>query len=185
MDEIIKILEKYEINIIGRVWIKPIALPFVGRSVYTSSIQKIASWFQSFLLDKNTNGMIIADSRDKGRNSIVPHSIFTQKYKRSGDVYHHILEVPLFVHSDNHAVIQLTDLVVSAIVFPISTSVYCSKYLNNSTHHNPHFLSIRERFGERLEILQYRFQESGRTCGGITVSDPLGCKNGSKIFRHK
>ncbi|KWT82976.1 DUF3800 domain-containing protein [Candidatus Magnetominusculus xianensis] len=184
IDEIIRLLEKYNAKIIGRVWIKPFGFnAFTGKSVYTSSIQHIAAWFQSFLLDKNTNGVIIADSRDKGGNTIVSHSVFTQKYRYRGDAYDRILEVPVFGHSDNHAGLQLADLLVSAIIFPISTTVYCSGYLINTTHHHPQYLSIRQRFGVRLEILQYRFQGSDRTLGGITVSDPLGHKNGSKIFR--
>jgi hypothetical protein len=183
--EILSILERYNIAIIGRVWIKPIALPFNGRSIYTSSVQKLAIYFQSFLVDRNNHGIVVADSRDPAGNANVSHSIFTQKYKPGRDPFDRILEMPLYGHSDNHAMIQLADLLVSAIIFPISTRVFCSGYVINTTHHHEEFLSIRSRFGARLENLQYRFIDpsTGRNSGGIIVSDPLGHQNGSKLFR--
>ena len=185
IDEILKILEKYKTAIIGRVWVKPISTPFNGRAVYTYSIQNMASCFQSFLISKDEHGIIVADSRNKEKNAIVSHSIFTQKYKPSGDTYDRILEMPFYGHSDNHAGLQLADLLASAIVFPISTSVFCSNHVKNTMHYDPHFLNIRTIFGNRLEDLQYRFKKdtSENIHGGLTVSDPISYRSGSKIFK--
>jgi len=159
IDGILEILERYSTAIIGRVWIKPIALPFNGIAVYTSSVQGIATCFQSFLVDRGNRGIIVADSRDPLGNINVSHSIFTQKYKPGRDPFDRILEMPLYGHSDNHAMIQLADLLVSAIIFPISTGVFCSGYLTNTMHHHAEFLTIRAKFGARLENLQYRFTD--------------------------
>jgi len=184
INDSLNLLEKYHTSIIGRVSIKPIAVEFNGRAVYTSSIQHIASGFQHLLTTRNDVGMLIADSRDKGGNAIVSHSIFTQKYKMTGDIYDRILEMPVYGHSDNHAGIQITDLIVSAIIFPISTTVYCSGHINNSMHHHPQFLNIRRLFGKRLSQLQYRYQDPiGHWYGGIKVSDPLGRRNAAILFK--
>jgi hypothetical protein len=185
IDDILRILEKYNTAIIGRVWIKPLAGSFKGKAIYTSSVQGIATCFQLFLVDRGNHGIIVADSRDPLGNINVSHSIFTQKYKPGRDPFDRILEMPLYGHSDNHAMIQLADLLVSAIIFPISTRVFCSGYLTNTMHHHAEFLYIRTLFGARLENLQYRFTDSstGRNSGGIIVSDPLGRQNGSKLFK--
>jgi hypothetical protein len=183
IDDCVKLLENYNVAILGRVSIKPIAIKFDGKAVYTSSIQHICSGFQDFLINKNDSGILIADSRDKGGNALVSHSIFTQKYKASGDAYDRILEMPVYGHSDNHAGIQITDLVSSSIVFPIATTVYCSDHIKNSTHYHSQFLNIRNLFGKRLSKLQYRYCNAiGHWHGGIKVSDPLGYQNATRLF---
>lgn len=188
IDKILKLLEANNASIIGRVWIKSVGKQFDGKAVYTFSIQDIAHCFQHYLSNKQSEGIIIADSRQKALNSNVSHSIFTQKYKTSGDVYNRIIEMPVYGHSDNHTGLQLADFIASALIFPIATSVYCSGYIKNHTHHNASYLILREEFGERLSNLQYRYSVldgHNRTVkkGGLVVSDSLGGKSGSCLFK--
>lgn len=183
MDHLLTLLERYDAKYIGRVWIKNTGAAFNGRAVYTCSIQHIANGFQALLSNNNRRGFIVADSRDKARNATVSHSIFTQKFKANGDPYNSILEMPVFGHSDNHAGLQLTDLIVSSILYPIATTVYCSGYVTDKTHHHPNYLLIKDRFGKRLKNLQYRYKNvNDKWCGGLKVSDPLGHRNASYMF---
>jgi hypothetical protein len=62
-------------------------------------------------------GFVIADSRMKRVNTQVSHSIFTQKFRTTGDTYDGIVEVPAFSHSDNHAGLELADAICSALLF--------------------------------------------------------------------
>ena len=49
LDAFLGLAEKYDIKIIGRLWVKGIGQPFPGRSVYTSSVQHICRYFNHFL----------------------------------------------------------------------------------------------------------------------------------------
>ncbi len=120
IDHLLSLIEQYHGCIFGRVWVKGIGVPFAGRSVYASSMQYCCTTFQIFLDDFDDEGIIIADSRNKPANTNVSHSIFTQKFKANGDNFSRIVEMPVFGHSDNHAGIQIADLVCSAIIFPMA-----------------------------------------------------------------
>jgi hypothetical protein len=92
------------------------------------------------------------------------------------------MEVPLFAHSDNHAGIQIADLVVSTLVFPIACSAYGAP--EGNVHTSSRYRGLRAEHGERLRALQYRYlDKTGRTRGGIVVSDPVGKRSGSCLFR--
>lgn len=183
IDSALKILERHDVKVVGRVWIKDPGAPIDGRAIYTSSVQSISHSFQHFLQHhpQSPGGIVIADSRTKQLNSIVAHSIFTQKFKATGDSLDKIHEMPLFGHSDNHAGIQLGDILCSALIFPIACSVYCTGYVTNRTHiHNAH-LKLRDKFGARLEQLQYRYFDT-KWRGGLIVSDPIARRNGTLLF---
>ncbi len=183
MERIIDLVERHHARLIGRIWVKGIGHPFNGTATYTYSVQSICQYFQKFLAWQNSTGIMIADSRDKVRNARVSHSIFTQKFRAAGDGYDRILEMPVFGHSDNHAGIQVADLICSAMLFPMATFAYCYGHVQ-STHVNIRFSQIRDRLGSRLEHLQYRYQEqSGKWTGGITVSDAISQTHGSALFR--
>jgi hypothetical protein len=183
LDQFLSILEHHDLKIVGRVWVKEIGPPIDGRAIYTSSIQAICTSFQAFLAQRNDLGLIIADSRTKPQNATVAHSIFTQKFKGTGDDHARVIEMPTFGHSENHVGIQIADLLASAILFPMATYSYCTGYVTNM-HVQPGFREIRDRFGLRVMRLQYRFHDAnaGRWRGGITVADGLAHRSGSLLF---
>jgi len=181
LDKVLGLLERHETKIIGRVWIKGIGAPFNGRAIYTSSVQSICEHFNHFLGQSQAKGMIVADGRSKVKNTQVAHSIFTKKFQASGDEFPHIMEIPAFSNGENHAGLQIADLLCSAFLFPMSTFSYCSAVIH-SVHVNPNFSLLRIHFGSRLENLQYRYQ-NGKWVGGITVSDPLTHRSGSSLFK--
>jgi len=182
MDRFLDLLTQHNARILGKVQIKGIGQPFVGRSVYTSAVQGLTKDFQRFLTENNENGLLVLDSRHKQSNANVSHSVFTQKFRAAGDAYDRLLEMPLFGHSDNHAGIQCADLISSAFLFPIATYAYCFGHVQ-SVHVDIQYSAIRDRYGAALKKLQYRYQDdTGRWRGGITVNDQIGQKSGAFIF---
>lgn len=182
VDKVLQLLETHEVRLLARIWVKPLGKPFVGRSVYTSSIQALYTYFDNFLQAQSDFGFCIADSRDHLKNVNVAHSIFTQKFRLTTSTYNRILELPTFSHSENHAGLQLCDIVCSALLYPIACQAFCSGLIDN-VHVQPAAASLRLRYGGRLKDLQYRYQEpSGRWLGGIVVADALRMQSSAHMF---
>lgn len=182
LSNFIRLLERYNVKIFGRVWIKGIGLPVKGRAIYDFSIQDICRNFQSLMTYENNHGFIVADSRTPFQNAAVAHSIFTQKFKNSGDSYARILEMPTFGHSENHVGLQLTDILCSALICPIAIQTYCTGHIT-SLHVHPRYVDIKERFAGRLKDLQYKYVEGGKTRGGITVNDQIAHRTSALMFQ--
>ncbi len=125
---------------------------------------------------------MILDNRRRHQNMSVSHSIFTRKFKTGGDEYERIVEAPTFGHSDNHAGIQLADILCSALLFPMASAAYCDGQIQN-VHVSPRYHQLVEHFGQRIRELQHRYQRpDGKWVGGITVSDRLTKRPGALLF---
>jgi hypothetical protein len=128
---------------------------------------------------------MIADSRVKNLNSQVAHSIFTQKFKGGRDNYDRLVELPVFGHSENHAGIQLVDIISSGIITPMAVHSFCSGCIS-SLHVRPRYAAIKSQFSHRIAALQHSFVEaSGRPQMGITVSDGLKHRPTSLLFHDR
>jgi Protein of unknown function (DUF3800) len=183
LERLLTLLQTYNAVLFGRIYVKPIAGRFDGTPVYTSAVQSLCHAFQHYLISNNTPGIIIADSRYPGLNAQVSHSVFTEKFRVQGDKYPNLLEMPLFGHSENHAGIQICDLINSAIVFPLACHVYCTGFVNN-VHVHPNYQILKTWFGQRLRLLQFRFQDpvDNRWKGGLTVADPHAHRSSADLF---
>jgi hypothetical protein len=182
LDQLMAMLTHHDVRLLARVWIKGLAQPFNGRSVYTSSIQGLYTYFESYLTEQGDLGVCIADSRDHLKNANVAHSIFTQKFRASSAVYSRIAELPTFGHSENHAGIQICDIVCSALLYPIAAEAYCTGHVAN-VHVQPRAADLRHRFGPALQAMQYRYQDpTGKWSGGIVVSDALSKRNAAAML---
>jgi Protein of unknown function (DUF3800) len=182
LDGVLKILSDRHAAMFARIWIKGVGGPFDGKPVYTSSLQAIYTYFQNFLASRNDHGFVILDSRTKGLNVPVAHSIFTQKFRAMGDNYERIYEMPTFSHSDNHAGLQLCDALGSALLFPICSFVYCSGHVNN-VHVQPRYTRLKTRYAPALQALQYRYQDAtGAYKGGIVVADAIARRSSRLLF---
>jgi hypothetical protein len=125
---------------------------------------------------------VIADSRLKQLKSAVAHSIFTQKFKSSGDLYDRLIELPTFAHSDNHAGLQIADAICSAIITPIAIHAYCTGHVT-SIHTRPGYSDFKATYAARIRPMQHRYKiQNGRWLGGLVVSDDLGHKGGGRLF---
>ena len=184
LDRILGLLQHHDVKLVARIWVKGIGLPFEATPVYTSSIQRICSYFEHYLTQTNGTGICIADSRNKSKNVSVSHSIFTQKFSPAAQRYQRFAELPTFGHSENHAGLQICDIVCSALLYPIACHAYCTGRVNN-VHVQPHAALLKQRYGQELKALQYRYQnpETNRFEGGVVVADAIGGRTGSLMFR--
>lgn len=184
LDKTIGLLEKHQVKLVAKIYIKEPTGTFDGKSVYAAAVQSICAAFQKHLEENDSSGLVIADSRTPGLNSIVSHSIFTQKYRATGDPYNRILETPVFGHSENHVAIQVADFLCSTLLFSMASHVYCTGHIT-SVHVHANDQKIVERYAERLKPLAYRFLEGGRYRGGITVNDAIEKRSASLLFQVK
>jgi hypothetical protein len=177
LDQLFEITETNNIQIAGRIFIKPLGGRFDGRAVYTSSVQIIARTFQAYLSERRSFGQMICDSRDKCSNTQVAHSLLTQMHRAGTNPLDRFLDVPTYGHSNNHAGLQLADLLVSAVLAPLAMQIYCAASLAGSTLLSPEYLKLRDRYGARLRKLQYRYRDAGNNgnwTGGLSLSNPGG-----------
>lgn len=173
IDGVLKICKTHNIKLVARVWVKQYGVALEDRSIYTITAQNIAKRFQHFLIDQESRGMIIADFRDPARNRYVAHSIFTQKHKlgKGGDAYPSIEEAAVFGISDNHACLQIADLICSTILYPIAGRTVCVGHFKN-VHTHANYDAIVQRYSRRISAMQYHCAENGQRRWGITVDDP-------------
>lgn len=179
---LLDLVETHECRLIGRVWIKETGKSLSPDSSYCYAVQDISTHFAQFLAARNSVGIVIADGRSHHTNRRVAHSIFTQKWRTGGDPYPALRDVPLFAASDNHAGLQIADLIAATLIFPMAASAYCPRQPANP-HSSGLYNDVRSQFGVRLRNLQYRYRnEAGRWRGGLVVSDPIGKRPGSLLF---
>jgi hypothetical protein len=183
LDQVVDVLERYGIRIIGRVWVKEVSSSLDPRASYTFAIQDLATHFEHLLASANETGIMLCDGRLHHQDAQVSHSVFTQKHKISGDAYPHILEATMFGRSQNHVGLQLADLFASALIFPMACRTFCATTIP-STHTSPRYDAIKNRYGARLRVLQHRYQDAtGRWRGGVVVSDRLGRQPSKHLFQ--
>lgn len=181
LDKTLYLLETHHCKIVPNIYVKNPAVSFNGASLYTRSVQHINMHFQAFLHHTKSMGLVIADSRNYDLNVPVSHSIFTQKFKSTGDAYPNVVEMPVFGHSDNHAAIQMTDILCSALLFPIASYRYCTGHIQ-SIHVDNRFNLLQTRYARRLKAMSYRYFDGHCQRGGITVFDALEKRGASHFF---
>jgi hypothetical protein len=182
LDHLFDLLETNGALLVARIWIKPLGRALKSTSIYTKSLQRLYEVYDHYLTTEQDYGVCLLDSRTKGLNVPVAHSIFTQKFKTSPK-YPRIVELPGFVHSDNHVGIQIADILCSAILTPIAGYSYCSGHIS-TVHTDPAYLSLKQRYGLRLKALQYRYPDTmGRWRGGITLSDEIASRSAAIMFQ--
>ncbi|HEX9362204.1 MAG TPA: DUF3800 domain-containing protein [Candidatus Dormibacteraeota bacterium] len=182
LDKVVTMLEQHKARIIGRVWVKAPGFGLNPASTYTYAIQDMARHFEHSLAAARQTGLMVCDSRMHGQDKEVSHSVFTQKHRQAGDAFPHLVESPTFGVSNNHAGLQLADLLAGGLLFPMACRVYCEG--SSPVHTNPRFDRLRERYAVRLQRLQYTYTTAtGRSAGGIVVSDKRGKRPSQLLFR--
>lgn len=181
IDESLKIIDKYNVKILSRVYIKEPGGGFDGISVYTSAVQCLYADFNNFLSEKDSKGFVIADNRTLGLNESLSHSLFTGKNKLSGDKYPLVCEMPTFGQSHNHIMLQMTDIISSALIMPISSHTYCTGHIF-SNHVNTDNLIIKNDYAKKIKSIFYRYRSGGRMKGGLTLNDKIMQKGAGHFF---
>lgn len=171
IDAVLRLLAEEHATVIGEVYIK--GEKPLNPWVYPTAVAAIAERFEIQLRAADTQGCIIMDARTKWKNTPSVHRVTTARFKSGGDSFPHLIESPTFGHSDAHVVLQIADIVVSALVFPMACAAYCGCLIHN-IHLNDEFAAVRERYATKLRLLEHRyFDAEGNRCGGIRVTDCL------------
>lgn len=89
--------------------------------------------------------------------------------------------MPVFGHSDNHAAIQITDIISSALLFPITSYAYCTGHIQ-SVHVDHRFHVLQERYAKRLKEISFNYSDGLCQKGGITVFDALEKRGVTDFF---
>lgn len=181
LDSVFDLLAANDCRIVARIYVKCAGGRFPGAAVYAASVQSLCTSFQRYLEERDALGLMIADSRNAALNSVVSHSIFTQKFRVGGDPFDRLVELPTFGHSENHVLLQISDLVCSAVLMPMATDTYCAGHIE-SVHVNATDFRIRSRYAQRVKEIRYRFIDAGKVRGGITVNDAIGQRASNLIF---
>ncbi len=184
LSAIVDLCIRSDIRLISKVFVKGIGRSNNQTAIYTTACQSLFQGFDHYLTTVDDVGVCIADSRTKGLNVSVSHSIFTQMFSSRRAHYPRIMELPTFGHSDNHVGVQLCDLLSSALIVPVAVHTYCLSHIVN-VHVQPGYSKIRARFTPRLQQLLYRYQDAqGVWRGGITVSDGIQHRPSSEMFKN-
>ncbi|MFH8469675.1 DUF3800 domain-containing protein [Streptomyces sp. NPDC017991] len=179
---VLDILERHDARVLARVWVKEERLAFDESGVYPASVGSLTETFQAQPAHEHSHGMMVLDSRTKVKNAPNVHCVTTRKYRTGGDGLRGVIESPVFGHSDTHTLLQLADLVVSSLLFPIACHTYMSDVTWN-VHCDDAYRPLREQFGARLKKLQFRYQDVERKWrGGIVVSDRRTRQSSSLMF---
>jgi hypothetical protein len=171
MDKVVSLLERYGCRIFGRVLVKQAGETYPATSTYPSSVAELAATFDHQAQSASTRGLMILDAQTKVKNEGNVHTITTRRYRRGGNGYPSLVESPVFGHSDTHVLLQLADLVASALVFPCAVAAYLPSAPGDA-HLDPAYQIVRRAFGERLSALEYRYSSvDGDRRGGFRVID--------------
>ena len=182
VDSLLDILERHDARVLARVWIKEEGLAFDESGVYPASVAALHETFQAQLAFEHSRGMMVLDSRTKVKNAPNVHCVTTRKYRTGGDSLRGVIESPVFGHSDTHTLLQVADLLVSSLLFPVACHAYLSDITWN-VHCDDAYQPLREQFGERLKKLQFRYRDAeGRWRGGVVVSDRRTQQPSSLMF---
>ncbi|SCK36129.1 Protein of unknown function [Streptomyces sp. WMMB 714] len=183
LGSLLDILRQHDARVLARVWVKEEGCAFDETGVYSSSVSALTETFQAQLAHEHSRGMMVLDSRTKSKNAPNVHCVTTRKYRTGGDGYRGIIESPVFGHSDTHTLLQLADLVVSSLLFPIACHAYTSD-LTWNVHCDDAYAGLRSTFGDQLRKLQFRYRDPvGKWRGGIVVSDRRSAQSSSLMFR--
>jgi len=182
LDHVLDLLERYQAKIYGRVLIKRAGEGYPAASTYPSAVAELAATLEQQARAAQTRSLMILDAQTKVKNEGNVHTITTRRYRHGGNLFPTFVESPVFGHSDTHALLQVADLVVSGLAYPVA----CASYLPPSpgdAHRDPAYQVIRTVFGERLANLEYHYVDgNGRRCGGFRVIDRVGAQPTRLLF---
>lgn len=182
LDRALQVLLDSKCQFVAHVYVKEPGKPIDGSALYTYSVQAACTKFHHVLEQNDDQGIVIADSRMPRPNALVSHSVFTQKYKQTGDSLPRILEAPVFGHSNNHAGLQLADLLASALLFPICGHAFLSGF-HDSEHVSPAYEAMGRRYWSVLRKLMVPLSKHRDGWDAVTVSNPVSKRGSTYLMR--
>ena len=176
LDQVVDLLELHGKQITAEVHVK--GGTALGRWVYSRSVSQLAERFEVRLRSRDDQGLIVLDSRTKAKNVPSVAGVTTRRFSADGAL-RHLLESPVFGHSDAHVLLQLADLVVSALLFPLACAAFCLCLLDN-VHPSEQYLAVQQRYGERVRLLQR--DPDGALTEGVRVVDHVDRRPTHTLF---
>lgn len=180
IDKCFSLLEKHGATVLADVHVK--GQRPLQRWVYSQSISWLAKTFDAELSAADTSGLMILDSRTKVKNVPSVNGVTTQRYRANSEAPDRLVESPVFGHSDAHILLQVADILVSAVLFPCACAAYCLCLLDN-VHPSDRYGDVRDRYGERLMRLETYRKVEGRRMGSIRVEDAMNRQPTVAMFR--
>ena len=184
IDRTFELVERRGCRLVARAMVKTLDRPVDDKAAYVSNIGWICKTFHQYLENSDhQQGLVILDSRTKVKNTPNADVVTTQVFKHGGNPLPRLVEVPVFGHSDSHVVLQIADVIVSAVLFPAVCSAYCADLIWNHHAHGK-YEDIRWRYGTRLKNLQFRYYDATLAFwkGGVHVYGATGGLAASKLF---
>ena len=183
VEQVLRIVNAHSCRVTARVTVKAVGVPLNDTTVYTSSLRWICATFHEQLSEVNDQGLVVLDSRTKVKNTPNTQMVTTQMYKKGGDPMPRLVESPVFGHSDSHVALQIVDVLVSALLFPLACLAYCGD-LSWNQHAQADYSVLRQRFGSSVKNLQYRYFDAsaGQWRGGIYATGPAGGLDARRLW---
>jgi len=180
---VVSLLEQYRCRIMGRVLVKQLDVTYEALSTYPSAIAELAETFDNQAAVRQDRGWMILDSQTKVKNEGNVHTITTRRYRHGGNLFPQLVESPVFGHSDTHVLLQLADIVASALVYPCACAAYLSP-VPGDPHRDPVNQIVRTAFGTRLAALEYRYTNpDGGLRGGFYILGNTSRQSSRSLFR--
>ena len=173
IDACVNLLQANDVKLLGKILIKASGLANDDAAFYGGSIMHICQHFNAFLDLTDELGFIVADSRKASQNRRTTHTIFTQRHQTRGNSYPRIVEMPVYGHSNNFAMLQLADIVCSAVIFPMLIDAFAGHLeKSDNVHLSEQYAFVRNRYKAIIKEMQFMYPDSqGFMRGGLLVSD--------------
>ena len=183
LDGVMELLESHQVSLFGDLLIKAEGKDNAPHRLYADAVAFIAESFNSLLAAGRLTGLMVLDSRTKAKNAGNVNAITTRRYKAGSNQLGRLAESPVFGHSDTHVALQIVDVLTSGLIIPIACWVYCLSHSNNANV-NEGYAGLRERFGARLQNLEYRYSSAdGSRRGGLRLRDEICHRPTHLLFR--
>lgn len=181
LDRLLDLLDRHNVSLVSEIHVK--GGKDLSRWVYGESVAALAGRFEAQLRAAETSGIMVLDARTKSKNVPSVQRITTKRFKSGGGGFAHLVESPVFGHSDAHVLLQIADIVVSALLFPMACAGFCLCLLDN-VHPSSTYLGVRERYGPRLRSLEYRHVDhDGSLVRGVRVHDHMNRQSTIALFQ--
>ena len=82
LDQLLRLLERHGIQLTSRIYLKTSLDGFDGTTTYSSAVQRFVETFEHRLVEASDTGIMILDSRNKGKNAPDPMPLLQGVEKR-------------------------------------------------------------------------------------------------------
>lgn len=162
LDRVLAICRQSDIRCQGRVFVKEPGKATDGDDHYNRAVQLVSSRFHERLDAIDHQGVVVVDNRNPAANEQVAHSIYVDKFRTETDRYPRIVDLPTFGQSQNHAGLQLADLVCELVV--------CLALANICGEDGARRL-LADKYGDDVRELQGRYVDRPeKVLDGIVVA---------------